>query len=152
MAEDIQIKGIPELRKALADLEADLRRKVIIGALKDAAKPIVRAAKSIAPIGKTGLLQRSIISATSKRLKGQAGVIGVYVSVRKVKGQRVRGTKIRLIAKGTDPYYWKFQELGTKFVRAKHFLENAGESNFAQAVEIFSNRLDERIKKANQGQ
>lgn len=149
MAEEIKVEGLADLRVAVEELRQDLRRRVIIGALKDAAKPIVRAAKGAAPV-KTGLVRSSIGSATSKVFKGQSGVLGVYVRVRKVKGRRIKGTRVRVVIAQNDPYYWKFQELGTRRgVRARHFLQTAGQSNLNQALEIFKTKLAERIAKAN---
>lgn len=145
---EIRVEGLEDLRIAVEELTADMRKKVVIGALKDAAKPIVAAAKAAAPF-KSGLVRSAIRVATSKVFKGQNGVIGVYVGVRKEKGRRIKGTKIRVKIKQNDPYYWKFLELGTKKMAARPFLRPSAEANFAHSIDIFKQKLGERIAKAN---
>lgn len=143
-----ETKGLEDLRVAVEELTADLRKKVVIGALKDAAKPIIKAAQAVVPV-RTGLVRKNIASFTSKLQKGQNGVIGVYVTVRKNKGVRVKGTKVRIKVLGQDPFYWKFLELGTKKMAARPFLRPAAEANFQQSIEIFSKAIKTRIDKAN---
>jgi HK97 gp10 family phage protein len=153
---EVQVKGLDDLKRAVEELTADLRRKVVIGALRDAARPIVAAARANAPILRTpdarrtaGLVRRNIATFTSKRFKGQGGVIGVYISVRKNKGRRIKGTRVRVKALQSDPFYWKFLELGTRFMPAMPFLRPAAEAGWQGAIDIFKQRIAERIRKAN---
>lgn len=146
MADDT---GLADLQKAVEELTADVRKKVVYAALRAAAKPILESARSKVPI-KTGLVKSRIRVAASKVFRGQNGVLGVYINVRPEKGRRVKGTKVRVKVKGGDPYYWRFLELGTKHMRARAFLVPAAEANFTAALDIFKEKLAARIAKANQ--
>lgn len=147
---DVKVAGLEDLKRAVEELTADLRKRVIIGALKDAAQPIVKAAKATTAFNdRTGSVRRNIRVAASKVFQGKNGVIGVYVNVRVPKARRIKGTKLRVKAKQNDPYYWKFLELGTKKMRAHPFLKPAAEANFTAALDIFKTQLAARIVKAN---
>lgn len=145
---EVKVTGLEDLRRAVEELTRDLRKRVVIGALKDAARPIVQAAKGNAPV-KTGLVRRRIGVYTSKVFKGQGGVIGVMIRVRPEKGKRVKGTRVRVRIKQNDPYYSKFLLQGTKKMAKRDFLTPAAAAGWAGALEIFKQRLAERIAKAN---
>jgi HK97 gp10 family phage protein len=113
-----RIEGLADLKITVEALKQDLRKRVVRGALRDAARPIVNAARVRAPVLKTparfrtpGLLKRSIKVFSSKQFSGRNGTLGVYVAV--------RGSKAKLRASGgkgaknpNDPYYWYWQEFG----------------------------------------
>lgn len=156
MADAVKVTGLEDLKRAVDELSADMRKKVVIGALKDAAKPIVAAARAAAPVLKTpdprrtpGLIRDRIGVFTSKIFKGQDGVLGVMVRVKQNKGKRIRGTKIKVRALQQDPFYARFLEVGTRNMTARSFLQPAANQNFAAAVEIFKKKIAERIAKAN---
>ena len=69
MADEIKVEGLADLKAAVEELTADLRKKVIVGALRDAAKPIVAAAKAAVPVLQTPSPYRSVF-ASVKRLRG----------------------------------------------------------------------------------
>jgi HK97 gp10 family phage protein len=150
MAETIE--GLADLKAAFKDLANDLKRKVLRAALRDAAKPIQKAAVQAAPTLKSehpyrlpGTLKKSIITKASKRFRGQDGEIGVYVAVRKRKGLGGKSSARNPF----DPFYWRFQEFGTKNQPARPFLRQAFDRNTTQAVDIFSRQVLKRIEKAN---
>lgn len=193
---EVKVSGVDDLGKTLDALDADLRKRVVIGALRDAARPIVVAARANAPVLKAelrsvagrkkriratsnriaGTLRRNINAFASKIYKGQRGVIGIYVTVRAsrrdLKNAPVTG----------DPYYFRWVEAGhrivarfkgkytdfkvrgrgrqtglalrraasTERVKPYPFLGPAFQAKGATAIQIFEDRIVERIAKANQ--
>lgn len=116
MAADVkvEVKGIDELKRALADLPSKLRRKVLVKALRAGAREVQKSARAAAPVlalpspyRTKGLLKRKISARVSKQSRSE-GNVGVFVNVRPAKSGE-RGTKSKL-----DPYYWRFVAFGTK--------------------------------------
>lgn len=152
MSETVKIEGLDDLNRAIAELAGDLKRKVIRAALRDAAKPIQRAAVAAAPVLRSehphrlpGTLRRSILVKASKRFKGQNGEIGVFVSVSKRKGLGGKASARNPF----DPFYWRFLEFGTQKMSRRQFMTPAFEANTDNALRIFQARLKTRIDKAN---
>jgi HK97 gp10 family phage protein len=149
---EAKLLGAEDLNRALRELTADLKKKVLRGALRDAARPIARQARSLAPVLKDqhpyrlpGTLARSIVVRNSKVQNGQGGEIGVYVSVRK---------RAKLGGKASarnpfDPFYWRFLEFGTRKMRARRFMLPAFEAQREQALAIVQARIRARIEQAN---
>jgi len=92
-----------------------------------------------------GTLKKSIITKASKRYNGRDGEIGVYLAVRKRKGLGGKASARNPF----DPFYWRFQEFGTKKQPARKFLTQAFESNAQKAIDIFQARVKTHIDKAN---
>jgi hypothetical protein len=73
----------------LNNFAGDLKRKVVLQALRAAARPIIKAARAARPPNDynshrrvAGTLRKNIKSFTSKKFKGANGVIGVYITVK----------------------------------------------------------------------
>lgn len=97
----IRVEGLEDLRVTLLErLPEKLRGKALQGALAQGARPIVSAARAMAPVD-SGLTRRSIYSKRSKysKLEYESRIIGVRHGKRAAK-------------KGRDAYYWKFVEFG----------------------------------------
>lgn len=114
MAADVkvEVKGIDELKRALASLPSKLRRKVLVKALRAGARVVQKSARAAAPVlavpgpyRTKGLLKRKISVRVSKQSRSE-GNVGVFVNVKPLKGG---GAKNKL-----DPYYWRFVAFGTK--------------------------------------
>lgn len=73
-----QITGQTEIAKALRDLPSNFRKDAAVYAMEQAMQPVVDAARSFAPVGKTGALRRSIGFLIRKYRNGAVvfGVIG----------------------------------------------------------------------------
>lgn len=104
-------------KRALDDLRADLRRQVVMGALRDAGQVFVKEARARAPVLKQatnrrvpGTVRRNIRAFRSKLYKPSQGAIGVYVTVRATKA------RLRKAPVSGDPYYWRFLEGGHRIV------------------------------------
>lgn len=156
MAEIITVNGLADAKRALEALTKDLRNRVVRGALRDAAKPIVQQAKANAPV-RTGLVKRRITVNASRLRKKARGEIGVYIRPRAT--ALARRTKLR----SQDPFYYKFQEAGfhatgrsklknsrnARFIEGKAFLGSAFESRRQSALAIFQAAIKRRIDEAN---
>jgi len=162
---DIKIEGFEDAIQALIDLAKDMRRRVVRGALRAAARPIVNQARSNAPV-RTGLVKKRMSVMTSRIAKGR-NEIGVYI--------RPRATALarREKIKALDPYYYKFQEAGfhavgtrrvrggrraradnlrssgARFIPGKMFIGRAFESRGSEALAIFKAQIRARIDAAN---
>lgn len=152
MAESVNLEGLDDLKRAMAELAGDLKRRVVRSALRDAAKPMHKAMVAAAPVLKEdhpyrlpGTLKKSILVKASKRFNGKTGEIGVYVAVRKRKGLGGKAGARNPF----DPFYWRFLEFGTKKLGKKKFMSDAFDANAQGAIQIFQARLKTRIDKAN---
>lgn len=122
MADSVTVKldGVEEFADALRALPGVLRRRVVVGALRDGAREIQRIARANAPVLKgisryrrPGTLRNAITVRTSKfaRKRGEAGV---FVGVRPLRGAREKKLGRRGATNPNDPFYWWFVELGTR--------------------------------------
>lgn len=147
-----QIEGLADLKRSLDDLTNNLKKRIVRAALRDAAAPMLRQARANAPVLKSehpyrlpGTLKRSIVAKSSKRFNGRNGEIGVYIAVHKRKGLGGKASARNPF----DPFYWRFQEFGTKRHRAQPFMRPAFDANASRAIDIFKARLKTSIDKAN---
>ncbi len=112
---DLEVKGLKELQKKNEQMIQDIVGAPIIEAMRDSVLDVTRGAKINAPID-TGRLRASITP-----------------EIRPF-GDTVQGVV------GTNVVYAPFQELGTRFIRPRRYLQRA----FEQA----SNRIKRRFEKA----
>ena len=141
MADSINVKveGLDGLKVELTEISRTLRKKVLLKALKAAAKIVLQEARSRVPVlsdqlpnayRTKGLLKKRLTIRTS-RVSRQEGNIGVFVNVKpadgakyktvvtNVLGFKFRNTKMtRASRRGAkspdDPFYWWFVERGTR--------------------------------------
>lgn len=126
MAEFISVEGLDDVRARLESLPVHLRKKVMYSVLRKAAAPIIRAAKSNAPIAKKatrrvipGLIKNTIRTAISKYKKPASGEFGICIKPfvpGKIKSLKRRAGKAVYFG---DPFYYKFQEFGFHAVGRK---------------------------------
>jgi|GEM_PF-2145508 len=109
----IQVSGLAEVERLLNTVSADLRGGVIRKALLDGGRIMVAEARRRAPVLKKasrtrrpGVMRDSIKVRSSKFAKGQAGVIGVYISVSATKAKRRRAPV------SGDPFFYQWVEAG----------------------------------------
>lgn len=160
------IQGLADAKAALEALSRDLRKNVVRGALRDAARPIVSQARTNAPI-LTGLLRKRIGTFTSKLRRARTGEIGVFIKPRI--SNKARKAKDRT----QDPFYYRFQEAGyhavgsrrvsggratraqrlkesgARFIPGKIFLGRAFDAKRREALSIFTDAIKRRIDQAN---
>lgn len=116
----VQLEGIDELKRALADVSKQIRTKAVRGALRQAGNIIKKQAQSNAPILKSpapnrkpGTIRRSITVRASKFARRNKDE-GVYISVRPLRGSRQKRLGKAGANNPNDPFYWRFLEFGTK--------------------------------------
>jgi HK97 gp10 family phage protein len=159
----------------LNSFAGDMKRKVVLQALRAAARPIIKAARARRPPKDfnshrrvAGTLRKNIKSFTSKKFKGANGVIGVYVTVKASK-KTIKNSPIT-----GDPFYYRFVEGGHKIVprrtrktsllrhtitsrrraatdrvKAYPFLGPAFESQGKAAIDAFNAVIVKRVDEAN---
>ncbi len=167
----VRISGIDDLNRALADITPQLRKKVLLNALRKAARVVSGAAKAAAPVlsrphpyRTRGLVKRRISVRTSK-IARRAGDVGVFINVKPAPGARFRTTRSRFLGittsrrtlvkksqrgaqSATDPYYWRFLEFGTRKMRARPFLQPAADK-LPEALAGFEAEVIPAIEKLN---
>ncbi len=148
----VEVKGLDELKRKLAQLPKVMRQRVLRNALAAGARevrdearrnaPVLTLGTSLkAPYRKPGTVKKAINVRTSKADR-KAGDVGVFVNVRPAKkGQR--GAK-----NPDDPFYWRFLEFGTKKMAARSFLRKAAD-RLPQALVIFEDTLAKWINKVD---
>lgn len=114
-------------------------------------------------VRKPGTLKNAIVVRVSKAAK-RGGDVGVFINVRPANGTVYRAAtasvggakgKARYVAKASqrganspnDPYYWRFQEFGTKHKSGKGFLQKAA-NKIGEALEVFVRVAGPLIEKA----
>jgi HK97 gp10 family phage protein len=150
---EAKVRGIPDLKAALAGIVPKLRVRALRNALAAGARVVQREARAQAPIisasdsavqqgyRKPGTLQKAIAVRTSK-LARRNGDVGVFVNVRPAK-RGFRGGK-----SPADPFYWRFVEFGTRNMPARPFLQPAAQK-LDQALQAFIRAIGPQIAKLN---
>ena len=150
------VTGVPDLKAALANVSAQLKRRILRNALAAGARVVRDAARQRAPVisasaqpvrqGRRapGTVKQAIVVRTSRQARRQ-GNVGVFVNVRPAKGGN-RGAKNK-----NDPFYWRFVEFGTKYFRpgtGLQFLQRAAD-RLPQALQVFIASAGRQIDKLN---
>jgi HK97 gp10 family phage protein len=118
---DIEIKGLDEIEKRLKQLPQKVAKKVVRKAVREGAKPILKAAQSKVPV-KTGALKKSL-KVRAMKAKLAKGGAGVHVGV---SDQWFKG----------DLFYGGMVEFGTKNMPAKPFIRPAYDEKKNEAVKV----------------
>lgn len=112
------VRGLPDLRAALAGIVPKLRVRALRNALAAGARVVQREARGSTPVLKNSLKApyrqpgtvRKAISVRTSRLAKAKGNVGVFVNVRPAK-RGARGAKSK-----TDPFYWRWLNFGHRIV------------------------------------
>lgn len=138
----VEVEGLRELERALAQLPREVGKRALDGALKDGAEPIVDDAERRAPVLKEpdprrepGVLRRAIRAVALRR-----PLPGMSATVQVLPKSRGRGPD--------DPWYWKLVEYGTSKMAAIPFLRPAFEAMKYAALERIRIRLKLSIERA----
>lgn len=151
-ADTVQVKGLDELKRKLAEVPKAMRKRVLRNALAAGAREVRDVAKRNAPVmtlgtslsapyRKPGTVKQAIRVRTSKADR-RAGDVGVFVNVKPAKAGQ-RGAK-----NPNDPFYWRFLEFGTRKMAARPFLQRAT-SALPKALTIFQERVAKWINETN---
>ena len=129
MAEvDVKV-DMGDLLKKLRKLPEKVQKKVLVGAVRAGAKPIIKEARRIVP-KRTGNLAKSI-GVNKRRSKGT--IVHFSVSPR-------RGGKY-------DGYYGHFVEFGTKKMAPRPFMRTAFENKGEESIDAVRAYMKKRIEK-----
>lgn len=124
-----RITGVRELKQVFKKLPAVAAKKVVRKALRVALKPIATDARGRAPVV-TGAMRDAIkVRAKAKRKRNFIG-LEIRVGSHNFTGKT---------------FYAGFQELGTRRMQGRHFMEDAFNAGSAQAVETIKRMLIEGI-------
>lgn len=147
------VTGIPDLKAALANVSAQLKRRILRNALAAGARVVRDDAKARTPViaasaqpvrrgvRRPGTVKQAIVVRTSKQAR-RDGNVGVFVNVRPAKSG-ARGAK-----SPTDPFYWRWLEFGTRFMQPRSFLQRAAD-RLPEALQVFIASAGRQIDKLN---
>lgn len=124
----VKIEGIDRLMSKLRDVMKTKARKAVRKGSRPAAKIVAAKAKDLVPVD-TGELKKVIkVRALPKSRKWAGAMATVKVE-------------------GGPTYYGGFVELGTKKMRARHFMRRAAELSRAAASRAFVEGMAEELNK-----
>lgn len=148
----VDIQGMEDVLREFRALPDRMRRRVLLSALRAAARPVrddARRATPVmslqdalqAPYRKRGTVRKAITIRTSRQARRRKEV-GVFVNVRPLpRGQR--GAK-----NPNDPFYWRWLNFGKRGYAGAGFLEQ-GAARLRDALEIFKREAGPRLQKLN---
>lgn len=152
MVDRVEVKGIDQLKAALANVPKAMRKRVLRNALAAGAREVRDEARRNAvfssissapsPYRKPRTVRDAIRVRTSKADRRE-GNVGVFVNVRPARAGQ-RGAK-----NPNDPFYWRFLEFGTSKMRARPFLRPAA-NKLGKALQIFEAKVSAWVNKVNQ--
>lgn len=149
MGISIKLEGIGDVDKALRQLEVDFgdkmaRSKVLIPAVREAMKPVLEQAKTLAPKDTTGLMKSLIVEARrptrkDRRSKYISQTDTVIAAVTTASGKKLAKMGIKSDARAIA------QEFGTAKHPAQPYLRPALENMAQGTVDKLANILARRI-------
>lgn len=152
----VELHGVDELRRSLADAAKTIRTKAVRAALRKGAATITKEARVLAPVlaaptktRKPGTVRKAIVARPSKFAR-RAGDEGIFIGVRPLRGARQKKLGRAGAKNPNDPFYWRFLEFGTRHIRPRRFLARAADSRGAEAVNTFMQHVIPQIEKLNQ--
>lgn len=134
----VQTTGFAELDAALGRLDAKVAKSIGRKSLRPAIKPIQKAAKANAPV-LTGALRQSIKVRTVKSRNRSRIAVQITTSDKTTKA----GKRSLYIG---EQFYGAFVEFGTERMEGRHFMEEAFEKNWDDALRIVKQQLGTRIE------
>jgi HK97 gp10 family phage protein len=130
----VDVSGIVELNKKLRELAGDkIAKKVLLSAIRKAAKPMVAAAKAFAPVD-SGLLEESIKLKAIRRTRTGFGV-------------RISTSNSDFDSQGST-FYGPMQEFGTAKMAPNPYLRPAFDTTKDQSVQIVTADMQAAIAEA----
>ena len=140
------ITGAEIVKARLLALAPEVRRKFAMKALKKGAAPVATAAQGAVPVlaqsiyrrgqlyRKPGTVRDAIRIRSSKDIN-RTGDVGVIVNVKPAKGSD-RGAR-----SPNDPFYWRFLEFGTKYMKERRYLRVGAQQLESQSKRIIEAEL-----------
>lgn len=136
-----KVTGLAELNRTLQQFAVKTEKKVLRGMIRAACKPVVDAARAMAPTLKEadprripGALKKSIRTMST----AQRGSM--------VKGGVAAGGRARLKGNDADAFYASFVEYGTVNTPPKPFMRPAADSQIGAALDAAAAYVRERLE------
>ncbi len=135
----VDVEGLEELDRALAEIPEALRRNVVLAALRKAAQPMVREAKARARRGTDPRRRGS----QKQRTSGESERIGHGVDSITARAVRTDRPNEAAVALGPDAKHWYmlFVEFGTSRQAPDRFLTPAFEIHKEAAIKVTGEEL-----------
>lgn len=130
---DIKLEGIDHIESSLRELGLNITKKILRGAMKKAAGPVIEEVKR-------GAI-RAAGGPTYKELGHFADHIVAITRVTLKKGVIIR------IGPDKDHWWWTFTEYGTPHVPARPFMRPALDSKAQQAIQIVGRELMQGVER-----
>lgn len=142
--------GFREVQKALEELPAVMKEKVVVGATRAATKVIADEAKRNVPVD-TGLLKKSIGVSKAKKSDTEQNHVKFYV----VPKSKILFSKKVTLADGSIgklkskiyAYYAHMVEFGTKNMAPRPYLRPAYQNSAKKAVQAFQDYALKRVER-----
>jgi len=160
----VHVEGVREAVEVLKKLEFAARRRVVSAAVRAANAVIVKTARSLAPVGKTGLLKKQIRG--SVKFQPGSGVVWGDIRSHATKAQRKRGGPnagkyAHLVIGGTRPHSIEKGATGAMLAlpsgfysrvmhpgaRPRPFMDQAANAAFREAINAFGWKMDQALAK-----
>lgn len=123
-------KAVLDLQKSIEDVPLHLTKKVHIGALRSAARPIYNELDHTTPYQFGHLVSDLTIRKSKFQEENEHGVIVGYKAGR-----------------GHAGFIGRFLEFGTKFIAERRFMRKAEENNKQKAEAIYTARIQQIVNK-----
>ena len=121
---EMKVLGVEKLLQDLKKLPQKVQKRIMVGAVRAAAKPIVKEAKNLVPVEHEALKRSIGITRFKTRKKS---LVWFQVSPRvekyRLNAQEMKSGKSVVLTLQHSPYYGRFIEYGT-YAKLDHPLEN----------------------------
>lgn len=144
----IRISGAKEMEQLLRQLPQHLAKQVLTKALREAAKPILDEARSLAPVGQEA--KGRVRLRTTKRGKvsiDNYGKLKLNLRIANVPANQTPNSATVVVTVG-KAFWGMFVEFGTRFMSARPFLRPAFEAKKMEVLKRLGESLGEQIEKA----
>lgn len=144
----VRIHGADEMAKVLRELPEHIGRRVLVGALRKAAVPILDEARRLAPVGQESkgrvrlrkTKRGKITVANYGKLRLELGIVTIPAS---------KTEHTASVAVSVRKAFWgMFVEFGTRLMAARPFMRPAFEARKYEALDILGKELGAGIERA----
>jgi len=146
----LDVPDFAAIDAAMKELQADIQLKVMRSALRESAKPPVRAAK--ANLQRTGTASSDALAASigiKKRTDRNATKTIAYL-VGPIENDKGAAAQYRSFygRGGSGIYHGHLLEFGTKHSNERRWLRPAIDSTYQESIAVFSDQMKRKIKRA----
>lgn len=144
METKFQLRGVDDLKRTLAALNAESATKVGTVATREGAKIVKEAFVAAAPVGTEGTI-RTRTTKKGKTVKADYGRLRDNIIIRKVRGTNQHQIKF---AVGVGAAFWgMFLEFGTRFMPARPWMRPAFDAAAARVIDQIGTLLGKGIER-----